>query len=101
MELLEDEFDFVRCAAVRAISRLAHRRQAIAAAAADGLSAALFDDAASVRIAALAALASCAEAKAPTAGVIKAVRAALDDIVPAVRLAAVMCAVPCDLLNPA
>jgi HEAT repeat protein len=101
MELLEDEYDFVRCAAVRAISTLANRRQAIAAAAADGLSAALFDDSATVRIAALAALASCAEAKAPTAGVMKAIRAALDDAVPAVRLAAVMCAILYDLPAPA
>jgi hypothetical protein len=92
MELLEDEFDFVRSAAARAVSKLSQKRAFIASAALDGLSAALFDDSASVRVAAMAALASCCMQKAPNAGVIKAMRAALDDSSAAVRLAAVLCA---------
>lgn len=114
-QLLEDEFDFVRCAAARAVTALSRRSASIAETSLELLMSALFDDEPILRVAALAGIrvalskvqSTPAQAqpsadgkgqKAKKAGgpqvpqdLYQAVRNCLEDSSMAVRLAAVRC----------
>jgi hypothetical protein len=92
VDLLEDEFDYVRAAAVHTVARLAQRRPGVRDLAVDVVTACLTDDGAAVRAAALAALRAAAAAGPLPAAAAKAARLALDDGDVSVRMAAVSCA---------
>lgn len=55
-QLLEDEFDFVRCSAARAVAALSYRSPVLAETALELLMSALFDDEPVMRVAALAGM---------------------------------------------
>lgn len=55
-QLLEDEFDFVRCAAARAVAALSCRSEVLAETSLELLMSALFDDQPILRVAALAGI---------------------------------------------
>ena len=92
MDLLEDEFDFVRAAAIQLAAHIAQKRPNLHATIVDMLTACLFDDVAAVRAAALAALAAAAGRGTVPAEAAKVLRLTLDDGDLGVRSAAVMCA---------
>lgn len=92
-QLLEDEFDFVRCEAVRAVAALSLRSAPLTALGWDILVTMLYDDVAEVRVATLAAMRVVLAASPDvSADVCRTVRDALDDASSSVRLAAVRCA---------
>lgn len=92
-QLLEDEYDFVRCEALRAVASLSLRSRELAALSWELLATQLYDDVPAVRVAALAAMRVVHGAfqDVPDA-VCRAARDALDDTDSGVRLAAVRCA---------
>ena len=92
VDLLEDEFDFVRCTTVQLLADMVARRPALRSLVVDLLVATLTDDIANVRAAGLAALCTCIGDASVAAGVVRSVRVALDDQDAGVRAAAVACA---------
>eukprot|EP00892_Ulva_mutabilis_P006086 jgi/Ulvmu1/384/UM001_0391.1 len=89
-QLLEDEYDFVRCEALRAVAALTLRSADLAALTWELLATVLYDDSPAVRVAAIAAMRVVHGAfrEVPTA-MCRSVRDALDDSDSSVRLAAV------------
>jgi hypothetical protein len=93
VDLLEDEFDFVRCATIQTIALFTQRHPGLRDIAVELQAGCLIDDVPSVRAAALAALRDTAEDAVPLPpAVLKSMRYALEDSDEGVRLAAVTCA---------